>query len=104
MKSNELDGKVPDENDELLGVMRNVGFYKSMESGDRTVHVETEVTVDSEIKITTKTWTDGAMVDMIVQIFDPPEEDAFPNLMASAELQHNRALEKAGISINPKEK
>ena len=104
MKSNELDGKVPDENDELLGVMRNVGFYNSMESGDRTVHVETEVTVDSEIKITTKTWTDGSMVDMVVQTFEPPEEDIIPNLKASAELQHNRAREKAEHRSHPKEK
>jgi hypothetical protein len=104
MKSNELDGKVLDENDELLGVIRNVGFYNSMESGRQTVHVETEVTVDSEIKITTKTWTDGSMTDMIVKIFDPPEEDIVPNLMASAELQHNRAREKAEHRSNPKEK
>jgi hypothetical protein len=104
MKSNDMDGKVLDENNELFGVMRNVGFYNSIKSGSQTVHIETEVTVGSEIKITTKTWTDGSMTDMIVQIFDPPEEDIVPNLMASAELQHNRAIEKAELSSNPKEK
>jgi len=103
MKSKSLDGKVLDENEELVGVMRNVGFYNSIESGSQTVHVETEVTVDREIKITTKTWTDGSMTDMLVQIFDPPEDDIVPNLKASAELQHNRALEKTGHGSTPKE-
>jgi hypothetical protein len=95
MKSDDLLGKVAEENGELLGLIRNVGFHNSMESGKQIVHVETEVTVDSKIKITTKTWTDGAMIDMIVQIFEPPEEGLVPSLRVSAESQHNQAREKA---------
>jgi hypothetical protein len=34
------------------------------------------------------------MVDMIVRIFEPPEEDIVSSLKTSAELQHNRAREK----------
>jgi hypothetical protein len=95
MKSDDMDGRVLDGNEELLGLVRNVGFYDSMESGSQTVHVETEVTVGSEIKITTKTWTGGSMVDMVVRIFEPPENDIVSSLRASAESQHNRARKKA---------
>ena len=99
MKSDRLLGKVLDGNDEFLGLIRNVGFYNSMESGSQIVHIETEVTVDSEIKITTKTWMDGSMADMIVRIFEPPEEDIVPSLRVAAESQHNQAREKAQRGI-----
>ncbi len=95
MKKDDLPAKILDEKHELLGLIRNVGFYHSIKSGGQTVHVETEVTVDSEIKITTKTWTDGSMVDMIVRIFEPPEENIVPILRASAESQHNQARKRA---------
>lgn len=72
-----------------------VGFYNTVEEEEHTIHVETEVTVGEKIEITTKTWVDGSVDDKIVQIFELPEEDVLPQLKAAAEIQHNRAHEKA---------
>lgn len=72
-----------------------VGFYNTVTDDERTIHVETEVTVGDKIEITTKTWVDGTVDDKIVQIFELPEENVLLQLKAAAEIQHNRAHQKA---------
>jgi serine/threonine-protein kinase len=75
--------------------IRNVGFYNTVKAEDRTVHVETEVTLGGKIEITTKIWADGTVSDKVVQVFEPPDEDILPLLKAAAEIQHKRAHDKA---------
>ena len=75
--------------------IRNIGFANTIEEGERSLHIQTEVTEDKGVKVKTTVLDGGEVLDAIVKNHERPETDIFNNVYSMAKKQHEISVNKA---------
>jgi len=78
---------------ENLDELRCIGFADTICSGERSIHIQTEIITFEGIKIKTTTLDRGAVIDVICQTVDRAEGDIIDWARKTARQQHDKAVE-----------
>lgn len=72
--------------------LKNIGFSDDVDCENRTFHVATEIVSRGGLKISTKIWRSGCIVDSVIQVLDPSEGDLVIQASELAQTQHTASV------------